>query len=94
MAKTWYPMVDAVSCIECGDCVTVCTHGVWQQMGSFPVVKNPAACEDHCRQCGEICPVGSISYLGEDSDWIPPVLRTKGGMPDTAPRCCCGQKLY
>ncbi|MFA7175033.1 MAG: 4Fe-4S binding protein, partial [Kiritimatiellia bacterium] len=26
MAKTWYPVIDYASCIECGTCVNFCPH--------------------------------------------------------------------
>ena len=30
------------------------------------------------------------TYVGDDTGWIPPVLRGKGGMPDITPSCGCG----
>lgn len=38
MAKNWYPIIDYVTCIECGN----------------------------------RCPVGAITYVGDDTDWTPP----------------------
>lgn len=31
MAKKWYPVVDVLSCTECGTCVNFCTHGVYDK---------------------------------------------------------------
>lgn len=72
MAKMWYPVIDYSTCIECGACVTKCSHGVYSKTKSpTPVVKRPEACVDHCHGCGNICPVGAITYLGEDTGWTP-----------------------
>lgn len=29
MAKNWYPVIDYLTCIECGTCVAKCPHGVY-----------------------------------------------------------------
>ena len=29
MAKTWYPVIDYLTCTECGTCVSKCPHGVY-----------------------------------------------------------------
>lgn len=96
MAKMWYPVVDIVSCIECGTCVEFCRYGVFDKAKvPVPVVTSPLDCVYSCHQCGDRCPVGAISYVGDTTGWIPPVFRVKGGMPDTSPRCgcSCGRKL-
>ncbi len=91
MAKKWYPVVDILSCIECGTCVNFCSHGVYDKKTvPSPIVINPDGCIDHCHGCGNKCPVGAITYVGDDTGWIPPVLRDKGGMPDVTPSCGCG----
>jgi len=73
MAKTWYPVVDYTICEECGTCVEKCPHGVYNTAKTpSPVVINPEACVDHCHGCGSRCPVGAITYLGEDTGWTPP----------------------
>lgn len=73
MAKTWYPVVDILSCAECGTCVNFCPHGVYDKKRSpVPVVTNPDACIDHCHGCGNQCPHGAISYVGDDTGWTPP----------------------
>lgn len=87
MAKTWYPVIDYISCAECGTCVAKCPHGVYDTAKSpSPVVKNPKACVDHCHGCGNRCPVGAITYVGEDTGWVPP-----NGEPTEEVACCsCG----
>lgn len=78
MAKKWYPVVDVLSCIECGTCVNNCPHHVYDKEKSpSPVVTNPDACIDHCHNCGNHCPVGAITYVGDDTGWIPPALTGK-----------------
>jgi len=92
MARTWYPVIDILSCIECGTCVNFCSHGVYDKgKAPVPVVVYPEGCIDHCHGCGNKCPVGAIQYLGEDTDWIPPALNTGDRKPE-APSCgcCCG----
>lgn len=72
MKKVWYPVIDYLACTECGICVTECPHGVYDMAKApSPVVKNPEACVDHCHGCGNRCPVGAITYVGEDTGWTP-----------------------
>lgn len=86
MAKTWYPVIDYISCTECGSCVAKCPHGVYNtEKAPTPVVKNPEACVDHCHGCGNRCPVGAITYVGENTGWTPP----KGKPVDEAANCTC-----
>ena len=96
MAKKWYPVIDITTCIECGTCVEFCEHGVYDKSKApIPKAINPGGCIDHCHGCGNQCPVGAISYVGDDTDWIPPVLRTKSStadIPKMSDCCCCGGK--
>lgn len=86
MAKTWYPVIDYLSCLECGACVAQCPHGVYDTAKApSPVVQNPQACINHCHGCGNRCPVGAITYVGDDTGWTPP----KGDLRETEP-CCAG----
>ena len=87
MAKTWYPVIDYTLCTECGSCVAKCTHGVYNKAKApVPVVVKPEACIDHCHGCGNICPSGAITYLGEDTGWTPP-----HGLPAAkVENCGCG----
>ena len=73
MAKTWYPVVDYLNCEECGTCVNMCPHGVYDTAKSpSPVVMNPLECVDHCHGCGNRCPAGAITYVGDNTGWTPP----------------------
>jgi len=73
MAKTWYPVIDYLTCAECGTCVLKCSHGVYDtSKAPSPVVTTPGACIDHCHGCGNRCPVGAITYVGDDTGWTPP----------------------
>lgn len=90
MAKAWYPVVDYVTCLECGNCVAMCPHGVYDKAKApTPVVKNPDECVDHCHGCGNRCPVGAITYVGDNTGWTPPKGNTKA--EEEAPTTCgCG----
>ena len=87
MAAKWYPVIDYSTCTACGTCVAKCTHGVYHtKKAPDPVVINPDGCVDHCHGCGNKCPVGAITYVGEDTGWTPP-----NGAPLSAESgCCCG----
>ena len=51
-AKNWYPVIDILTCMECGTCVNFCPHGVYdKQKSPVPVVVNPDGCIDHCHGC-------------------------------------------
>ena len=89
MAKRWYPVIDILSCLECGTCVAKCTHGVYdKEKAPVPVVVNPDGCIDHCHGCGNICPVGAIAYVGDDTGWIAPALSGQGAAESDCG--CCG----
>ncbi|NCB52817.1 MAG: DUF2703 domain-containing protein [Clostridia bacterium] len=87
MAKTWYPVIDYLTCVDCGTCVAKCPHEVYDSAKApSPVVANPGACIDHCHGCGNRCPVGAITYVGDDTGWTPP-----NGMQESEDSCCsCG----
>lgn len=89
MAQSWYPVVDILSCIECGTCTNFCPHGVYDKATApVPVVIHPNGCVDHCHGCGNQCPVGAIRYVNDDTGWIAPALE---GKPDDASLGCgCG----
>ena len=72
MAKRWYPVIDYSACMDCGTCVGFCKHGVYDpQKAPSPVVIDPEGCIDHCHGCGNKCPAGAITYVGDDTGWIP-----------------------
>lgn len=91
MAKTWYPVIDYLSCLECGTCVDFCPHGVYDAAKApSPVVVNPAKCIDHCHGCGNKCPVGAISYVGDNTGWKPASQKAQKET-ETCCSCGCGQ---
>ena len=66
MAQKWYPVIDYVACVECGTCVNFCPHHVYNKTKApTPVVEHPEMCVDHCHGCGNRCPQGAITYVGE-----------------------------
>ncbi|MDD4688894.1 MAG: DUF2703 domain-containing protein [Eubacteriales bacterium] len=87
MAKNWYPVIDYLTCIECGACVSKCPHNVYDKAKApSPVVRRPEDCIDHCHGCGNRCPVGAITYVGDDTGWTPP-----NGNQEPEEACCyCG----
>lgn len=88
MAKSWYPVIDYSSCTECGICSYKCPHQVYDmKKAPVPVVLNPASCIDHCHGCGNRCPVGAITYVGDDTGWMPP----NGTSRQDEPACGCGE---
>ena len=89
MAKNWYPVIDDETCIECGKCVSKCTHGVYDKSSpQKPVVINPNECIDKCHGCGNLCPTGSITYHGDDTGWKPPNAKNKNSCCSSGGNCC------
>ena len=73
MVKNWYPVINTETCEECGKCVEKCSMGVFDKSSpKKPVIVYPDGCKDGCHGCGNLCPTGSITYFGENTDWTPP----------------------
>jgi len=90
MAKMWYPVIDYVACLECGACIEKCPHGVYDREKSpSPIVVNPDNCIDKCHGCGNLCPVGAITYVGDNTGWTPP-NGEKIDNEDCGCGCSCG----
>ena len=87
MSKTWYPVIDYLTCTECSICIDKCPQGVYDvTKAPCPVVVNPTSCVDHCHGCGNVCPVGAITYVGDNTGWTP-----LGGSQKVEESCCsCG----
>ena len=66
MAETWYPVISYDACVSCLTCVEFCPHAVYQVADGKPIVANSENCVEFCQGCGKICPVGAISYFGQD----------------------------
>ena len=89
MSKEWYPVIDYVECVECGTCVNMCSHKVYDvEKTPSPVVINVECCVQGCHGCGNKCPNGAITYVGDDTGWTPP----NGEKINDEPCCCCGGK--
>lgn len=85
MSRTWYPVIDYLTCVECGDCISMCPHGVYDAAKApSPVVMHQKSCIDHCHGCGNKCPVGAITYVGDDTGWTP-----LNGEKQKAKEPCC-----
>lgn len=90
MAQKWYPVIDYLECAECGSCIAKCSHGVYDKAKApSPLVINPGNCIDHCHGCGNLCPKGAITYVGDDTGWAPPNGSHPEGKPCCAPDCGC-----
>ncbi len=66
MSKNWYPQINREKCIECSACIKNCRSNVYDvEKSPVPIVKNPDNCHEGCHGCGNVCPVGAITYFGE-----------------------------
>ena len=89
MAKTWYPVIDYAVCTECGVCTEFCRNDVYDlKKAPIPVASSPENCIDHCHGCGNLCPEGAITYVGDDTGWTPP----KGAPADGQASCGCNEE--
>jgi NAD-dependent dihydropyrimidine dehydrogenase PreA subunit len=85
MALKWYPVIDYMICKECGSCINKCSHGVYdKEKFPTPIVVQREACVDHCHGCGNLCPVGAVTYVGDDTGWVPPM-----GKKEESQGCGC-----
>lgn len=87
MAQKWYPVIDYMLCEEYGNCIEKCVQDTYdKEKAPMPIVSNPNGCIDHCHGCGDICPTGAITYVGDDTDWTPP----KDIKENEVATPCCG----
>ncbi|MDW2800179.1 4Fe-4S ferredoxin [Clostridium boliviensis] len=87
MSRKWYPVIDYTNCAECGSCIEMCSHGVYDaQKAPTPIVINENGCVEGCHGCGSLCPNGAITYVGDDTGWTPP----NGVDDNTSCGCGCG----
>ncbi len=81
MSNVWYPKIDYVKCNGCMTCRDMCRNGVFannQNPQLKPEIINREGCVTGCRGCGKKCPVGAITYLGEENACV------------YDPSCSCG----
>lgn len=76
MAEKWYPMINSETCVDCNTCADFCHKSVFDKSKSgAEKVVYPVGCVDTCHGCGDLCPVGAITYFGDNTGWIPKALR-------------------
>jgi NAD-dependent dihydropyrimidine dehydrogenase PreA subunit len=69
MPKTWHPIVDYSKCTNCGYCIDLCGHNVYEKSESpVPIVKFPEKCLEGCKYCAVMCPEKAIKYLDGDEE--------------------------
>ncbi len=90
MSKTWYPVIDYSLCTDCGACVKKCSHEVYNAVKApASVVVKPEECVQGCHGCGNLCPNGAITYVGEDTGWTPPNAKVEESACSKE-GCSCG----
>lgn len=65
MSKSWYPVINYENCIECGNCIGMCQHGVYKKDMEKPMVIYPEGCIEGCHGCQSQCPAEAITYHGD-----------------------------
>jgi NAD-dependent dihydropyrimidine dehydrogenase PreA subunit len=86
----WHPIINTVTCTECGKCVDKCSRGVYDKNSlKKPVIINAESCKDGCHGCGDLCPTGSITYNKENTDWVPPNAPKKSSSDCGCKTGCC-----
>lgn len=86
MSKKWYPVINYVVCAECGFCIDMCQHGVYDAgKAPSPIVVNGDGCIEGCHGCGNLCPNGAITYVSDNTGWTPP-----NGEENNSHSCDCG----
>ena len=69
MSKTWYPVIDYNECTECGACVDMCSHDVYDKSKSpTPAVVYPEGCIEGCKNCDSQCPSDAVQYVGDTNN--------------------------
>jgi nitroreductase/NAD-dependent dihydropyrimidine dehydrogenase PreA subunit len=65
------PSIDSSKCVKCGECIEVCSGGVYEQIdkNSVPRLVRPAFCVA-CAHCMLRCPTEAISVPGYSKDKI------------------------
>lgn len=56
---TWFPHINPLVCIGCGDCVTACPTSALAMRGGVAVLAEPERC-NYCGLCEALCPVEAI----------------------------------
>ena len=70
MSKNWYPDIDYTKCTNCGYCIDLCDHDVYEKLKSpIPAVVSPESCLEGCKYCGVMCPSKAIKYIADDDEY-------------------------
>ncbi len=61
--SSWFPLIDAELCSNCGRCLEFCLFGVYGRgEGGRIKAVSPKNCKDNCPACARICPKGAIIF--------------------------------
>lgn len=63
MEPRWYPVIDYMRCVDCGQCMEFCLFGVYSKADDGRVAATrPEACKPGCPACARVCPNGAIMF--------------------------------
>jgi ferredoxin len=64
----WFPVIDAVRCMQSKKCVDFCLFGVYSIDEGKVRVTQPQRCKTDCPACARICPQNAIMFPKSDED--------------------------
>jgi NAD-dependent dihydropyrimidine dehydrogenase PreA subunit len=69
---SWYPIIDASSCTNCGLCLASCGNGVFGFSRSKEnyFVAHGETCVVGCTTCGTVCPESAISFPEDSAKFV------------------------
>jgi ferredoxin len=61
--------VDREKCIQCGECVRDCPHGIIELTAEYPgIIEDKETQCIRCQHCLAVCSTGALSILGKDPE--------------------------